>query len=244
MGESTKQFNQEAVWKYGKSLAIVVPYRDREAHLKQFIPHLKAYFARDKLDCRIEHTVHIVEQSSGQKFNRGKLKNCGFQIARADHEYFCFHDVDYLPIWADYSYSGRPTRLIWHGLTLAEDYDSFFGGVILFNKEDFLKTNGYSNRYWGWGFEDVDLLARCHTLGLGFDKRDGTFISLGHAHGGIGPDGQLTEEARETRDSFEANQVFLQQGGFRYKDGLSDLHYTCNSSRKIADRVFMHRVSI
>ena len=27
--------------------------------------------------------------------------------------------------------------------------------------EDFVVVNGYSNNYWGWGYEDDDLLFRC-----------------------------------------------------------------------------------
>ena len=33
-----------------KRLTIVVPYRARESHLEKFVPALRAYFARDKLD--------------------------------------------------------------------------------------------------------------------------------------------------------------------------------------------------
>jgi hypothetical protein len=35
-------------------LAIVVPYRERRQHLDQFVPHMRAYFARDKLDKDID----------------------------------------------------------------------------------------------------------------------------------------------------------------------------------------------
>jgi len=36
--------------RYAKRLAIVVPYRDRAEHLARFVPHMVAYFERDKLD--------------------------------------------------------------------------------------------------------------------------------------------------------------------------------------------------
>ena len=83
-----------------KKLAIIVPYRDREVHLKQFIPHLRAYFARDKMDKRIDYRVMIVEQEPGYQFNRGALKNIGFLLLESDADYTCFHGVDYLPIAA------------------------------------------------------------------------------------------------------------------------------------------------
>jgi hypothetical protein len=146
---------------YGKSLAIVVPYRDRAGHLQQFIPHLKAYFERDKLDRHLRYTVHIVEQADDRKFNKGKLCNCGFALAENDADYFCFHDVDYLPVWTDYSYCLEPTHLIRHGLHPVCRYPGFFGAVNLFNKEDFGKINGFSNEYWGWGEEDAATVDSC-----------------------------------------------------------------------------------
>jgi hypothetical protein len=40
-------------------------------------------------------------------------------------------------------------------------YEQYFGGVVLFNKEHLVQTNGYSNNYWDWGQEDDDLFWRC-----------------------------------------------------------------------------------
>ena len=39
-------------------------------------------------------------------------------------------------------------------------YPTLFGGVTAFNKEDFLRCNGYPNIYWGWGNEDDDMYLR------------------------------------------------------------------------------------
>jgi hypothetical protein len=98
--------------KYQKKLAIVVPYRNRADHLNQFIPHMLTYFSRDKLDRQISFSIYIIEQVSPTKVNRGKLKNVGFDLVRRQSDYVCFHDVDYLPIWADYSWPENPARLI------------------------------------------------------------------------------------------------------------------------------------
>ena len=46
----------------------------------------------------------------------------------------------------------------------------YFGGVTLFNVHDYKLVNGYSNEYWGWGFEDDDLLYRCIQRNIPLDK--------------------------------------------------------------------------
>ena len=208
---------------YTKSLAIIVAYRDRAQHLAQFLPHMQAYFQRDKLDRHLRYTLHIVEQLGSEPFNRGRLKNAGFLLAREGADYFCFHDVDYLPIWADYSYVERPTRLIWHGLVLKENYERFFGAVTAFNRADFERINGFSNDYWGWGFEDTDLRIRCSRAELEVGFRDGTFQSLPHVHRGYQQDGTLTELARANAARYAQKQAASPDQYLA--DGLSSLSF-------------------
>ena len=40
---------------------------------------------------------------------------------------------------------------------------TYFGGVSILSSSDFIRVNGFSNEYWGWGAEDDDLYRR---LGL------------------------------------------------------------------------------
>jgi hypothetical protein len=98
-----------------KKLNIVVPYRAREAHLKLLMPGLSLYFDRDKTDRDIPYQVLVIEQENGLPFNRGVLNNIGFLLGRDYGEYTCFHDVDYVPIWADYSWPEKPVALVWYG---------------------------------------------------------------------------------------------------------------------------------
>ena len=147
-------------------LAVIVPYRDRKTQLSRFLKHMETYLSE------YTYQIFIIEQCDNKPFNRGKLLNIGYKIA-CEHQcdYFVFHDVDMLPYKVDYSYTDKPLHLATH--LQENDYETtffdYFGGVTLFNKEDFATINGYSNEYWGWGFEDDDLLIRCVQSNLEMD---------------------------------------------------------------------------
>ncbi len=220
-----------------KRLSIIVPYRDRAEHLSTFVGHMLTYFSRDKLDRHTPYKITIVEQFDDGLFNRGKLSNIGFDLTKDAFDYFCFHDVDFLPIWADYRYPDKPTRIIWHGadvvpyeegdsVKINHDYERYFGGVVLFTKEHFQRINGYSNAYEGWGFEDNDLRVRCEEAGLGRDLRDGTFRPLHHKNTGMDRTLKFNDVAKANNARFDKR---IKSGRFKdimQEDGLSDLSYT------------------
>jgi len=149
-------------------LAIIVPHRNRERQLRKFLTYIKKYLTKFPW---IEYKIFVVTQDDIKKFNRGKLLNIGF--LEAEHRgylYTVFHDVDMLPVDCSYDYSEEPLQLAnrfrstgGFKRTIQRDY---FGGVTLFNIENFRKINGYSNKYRGWGFEDNDLLLRCREQNL------------------------------------------------------------------------------
>ncbi len=148
-------------------LAIIVPYRDREEHLARFVPHMEKFLS----DKEIDFKIFIVEQGNDRPFNRGWLINVGYDISSEQgFDYFCFHDVDMLPEdkTCDYSWVDKPTHLATRlsKFNYRLVYPEYFSGVTLFNKEHFEWINGYSNKYWGWGFEDDDLLYRCRKRGV------------------------------------------------------------------------------
>ena len=145
-------------------LGVIVPYRNRPNQLATFTTHIKKF-----LD--IPYELIIVEQAKGKDFNRGALLNIGFQKAeRLNCDYIAFHDIDMLPINGDYSFSEYPVHLITE-LDLPESvnrtlFEGYFGGVTIFPSNIFRAVNGYSNDYYGWGFEDDDLLLRCIENGI------------------------------------------------------------------------------
>jgi len=159
-----------------KELIIIVPYRCREENLKQFIPYLHC-FLKD-----VKHRIIVIEQSGDGLFNRAKLLNVGFRLYRDKNAYFCFHDVDMLPesIACDYAYPVIPTHLAAYCSQFEYQFLSYyFGGVVLVNKEDFQRVNGFSNQYWGWGGEDDDLRKRFDlTWTISWGRRMGRYHSI------------------------------------------------------------------
>lgn len=151
-------------------LAIIVPFRDRQDHLDIFVPHMHE-FLKDK---GIDYTIFIAEQTDDRPFNYGKLCNVVTKEIGEEYTYFAFHDIDMLPISdeCDYSYPDDPihlaTKVQAHENKLP--YPQYFGGVVLINREDFEAANGYSNEYWGYGFEDLDLLFRLKESGAYLEK--------------------------------------------------------------------------
>lgn len=153
-------------------LGLIVPYRNRYEHLNQFKSHTKDYL--DKLG--LDYQIIIVEQDNASAFNRGMLCNIGFlESEKEGCDYVVFHDVDMLPLDVDYSYDNKPIHLASQNLP----FDSYFGGITLFPSNDFNKINGFSNKYWGWGFEDDDLRYRSIKEGLDLKQINEYFIRDG-----------------------------------------------------------------
>ncbi len=183
--------------------------------MRQFVPHMRAYFARDSLARTIDYRVLVVEQEPGLPFNAGLLRNAGFVLVAETSEYTCFNDVDYLPIWAEYTWCEMPTPILWHGaetrpvapgesnVVLKHDLERFFGGVLLVPNALFIKVNGYSNAYWGWGYEDQDLRERFVRAGIPLGRRRGTFMALAHRNAGHELNGAPNAIARVNRALFE-----------------------------------------
>lgn len=150
-------------------LGIIVPYRNRFDHLEQFKKSIVDYLDSNSYE---NYVIIIVEQDDAKLFNRGMLLNIGFKEAK-EHgcDYVVFHDVDMLPEYVNYSYSEKPLHLstnfvLEEGEKPRTIFDEYFGGVTLFPIDKFEEIDGYSNKYWGWGYEDDDLRLRCSEKGI------------------------------------------------------------------------------
>jgi len=149
------------------TLGICIPYRNRKEHIEKLIPSLTEHLN----NLGIPHKFYVGHQVDDKLFNRGAMKNIAAYHAFEDGcDYIAWHDVDMVPHNenCDYSYPDEfpvhiATKLSKYEYKLG--YEQYFGGVVLFTKDQVLKTNGYSNDYWDWGQEDDDLFWRCYFEG-------------------------------------------------------------------------------
>jgi hypothetical protein len=111
--------------------------------------------------------MYFGHQVDDKLFNRGAMKNVAAEQAFKDGcDYIVWHDIDMIPEddHCDYSFPEDNPRHIAIHISKTNyhlKYADYFGGAVLFTKEQVEKTNGYSNDYWDWGMEDDDLFWRC-----------------------------------------------------------------------------------
>ncbi|MFO1024018.1 MAG: galactosyltransferase-related protein [Acetobacteraceae bacterium] len=225
-----------------KRLGVVVPYRDREQHLAEFLATVPSFLSESPRCEHVTARILIVEQVPGKPFNRGSLCNVGARILGDSVDYICLHDVDTLPIDADYSWPEQPSMIVVHGLKFgAELARKLFGTVVLIQQAQFIAANGFSNEYWDWGFEDVDLRERLLRCGFRPGHREGTFRSLPHPDLGSNPDGTPSEQFKVNQAIYLARWLEAVPGGWRRqpnpsdrwrRDGLNSIQFDAVRPRK------------
>ncbi|XP_067318342.1 beta-1,4-galactosyltransferase 3-like isoform X2 [Anolis sagrei] len=146
--------------------AVIIPHCNCEQHLKYLLYYLHPFLQRQQLS----YGIYTIHQAENYIFIRAKLLNVGFKEAMKDEDWDCifFHDVDLIP--EDDRNMYTCDRFPKH-VAVAMDkfgyklpYKSYFGGVAALSPEQYMKMNGFSNNYWGWGGEDDDIAARFNLL--------------------------------------------------------------------------------
>lgn len=204
-------------------IAIYIPFRNREEHLKKMLPHTVSFFRRNT---NLEPLFIIAEQADELPFNKGAILNGAYFATKDLSDYICFNDVDYLPMWADYSKPALPSRIVWWGLHerpmghgtngLIKAQKHGLAAVNVMTHQQFQAANGWSNNYWGWGYEDTDLAKRLESVGWPIGYKDGTFIALDHDSNGYTPTGPSESCKRN-------EEVFQKQTYPNLTDGLSSI---------------------
>ena len=146
---------------------IVIPYRNRRAHLNCLIVRLA------------EFPIIVVEQCDDHPFNRGALLNAGYVKAR-EHgaRRVILHDCDLIP---DDTLLGMyreqwPLPIVHFGARFRRYNNSrtYFGGVHGFCAGSF---PGFPNHFWGWGGEDDALRKRVDLHDTTY-ARHGEYVDL------------------------------------------------------------------
>lgn len=219
-----------------KKLSIIIPYRDREDHLKELLTVLPNILNSQG----IKYTVSIIEQEGGKPFNRGMLCNIGL-LETPNFDYYCFHDVDMIPIYSDYGYSihmNKSFGLAFHLAKNVEQFDykpisgTYFGGVLCMDSLAIKLTNGFSNNYWGWGFEDDDLFRRCFNQQKIITVwRSGIYKSMNHSH-------------NYNQELYEKNKKIYAKFTDSANDGINQTKYKVISKNSIDSKTTIITVSV
>lgn len=153
-------------------VAIIIPFRNRQEHLKYWLYYLHPILQRQQLD----YGIYVINQAGESTFNRAKLLNVGFQEALKDYDYNCFvfSDVDLIPMDDRNTYrcfsQPRHISVAMDKFGFSLPYVQFFGGVSALSKKQFLTINGFPNNYWGWGGEDDDIFNRLVFKGMSISR--------------------------------------------------------------------------
>ena len=147
-------------------LNILIPVRNREKQLELILKNLIKIFEKQN----IKYNFYIIYQDNNELFNKGYLLNIGFLYALNNNfsNNYLFNDVDIYPLNSD---------IINYGIELKDDdiyhpygHKGCIGGFFLINKKTYIKLNGFSNDYKGWGCEDCDLLGRCNLKNINVNR--------------------------------------------------------------------------
>ncbi|XP_069029510.1 beta-1,4-galactosyltransferase 1 isoform X2 [Embiotoca jacksoni] len=158
-----------------QKVAIIIPFRKRDEHLKFWLHYLHPVLQRQQLD----YGVYVINQEGDATFNRAKLLNVGYAEALKDYDYGCFvfSDVDLIPMDDRNTYrcfsQPRHLSVSMDKFGFRLPYNQYFGGVSSMSQEHFLKINGFPNNYWGWGGEDDDIYNRLASKGMSISRPSG-----------------------------------------------------------------------
>jgi hypothetical protein len=215
-------------------LHILVPYRDREAHLKKLLPRLQSYLARP-------YHVWVIEQDDDELFCRGQLFNAGFlELVKrdliSDQDDIVLHDVDNLPIvGAGATYKPVKQGTIRHMFGGKRNW-TCIGGVALLKASDFSKINGFSTRFHGYGREDNDFYNRVKQSKLSIDR---SMCSYRFENQNLPRFEELAHARPTSKDRLKNVPVLAEiskNPKLQQQEGLNTTKYTVNEFTPINDK--------
>lgn len=209
-------------------IPIIIPFRNDEknerlGNLKFLINNFKKSFKNK------EFIIFIINQNNNLLFNKSTLLNIGIKLMTDYNEnldYFILHDVDQILLnnYNLYSIKNNSCLIKQQGEKYYDSTSNYYGGVISITKKDFIKINGFSNYFWGWGWEDGAIRERLKYNNISYSRGDGVFSELNH----------------ETKHRYLGNTNFINNAivynflNINSDDGLSNLNFN-NISNNIID---------
>ena len=153
---------------------IIIPYRDRELHLKTFLENVSTFLLKNVE----ESSIIIIEQSSNKEFNRGKLLNIGFKEYLDIASYFITHDIDKIPNNNAIKHYNTEKDIY----CLWKPHDQSLGGVTKISNNSIKLLNGFPNYIYGWGIEDRALFfrAKIKNISINYFNNNKEFKELSH----------------------------------------------------------------
>lgn len=222
---------------------VIVTYRDREAHLNEFIntgwDNIRKYVP----NC----TLLIIEQEEDDKlFNKGRLYNIGVHNVPDSTTYIFTHDVDIIPtekstknIYTICNYD--VLRIYCAGKTL--------GGICKFTKQCLLDVNGLPNYLWGWGIEDRVLLYRCRYMKKNISRMYGgryksDFNFLPHPKNSRWPYSGELKDISDKEDRIANRGTQEEQHNHMMSSGLNNIKYETIDKSTIGEDIELLKVRI
>lgn len=111
-------------------MTLLVPYRDREEHLKEFVAALGD-----------NHDIVVIEQCDDKPFNRGKLINVGYLETKP--VVFAANDVDIIPS----SYFHIDNGVV-QAVSSRIQNKHYLGGCTIYPSQLFEQSGGYHNDFY------------------------------------------------------------------------------------------------
>lgn len=183
-------------------MTLLVPYRDRQEHLKEFIAGMK------------QHEIFIIEQADKKPFNRGKLINVGFLEVLPER--FAAHDIDMIDRYVDYYSPGKFEHSIIQLARSEIQQVDYLGGVTLYTNMAFRHAGGYHNDFWHRA-EDNEMRFNLRRKNYHVQNRFGYFTQLAHERPAVEFDPVLWQKAQlpRTKDMLKTCEYKLISKEFR-----------------------------
>jgi len=148
------------------NLIVIIPIRNRDKELEYYLTHMRPLLKSQG----IVPKFIVIIQDNELPFNKGILCNIGFLEAEKTKysKNYLFNDVDVLPNdknLFDYTRVEKSNSLI-----NPYGYTHCLGCFFMTRRKLFHKVNGFSNKYFGWGYEDADLERRAKLYKISVDR--------------------------------------------------------------------------